>query len=150
MTMDQQAATKADVLLVEDLEADATLAKRALKKSGYVHSLHWVEDGEAALDYLFARGAYQSRDAKATPKLVLLDLKLPKVNGLEVLEALRKEELCHLLPVVVMTSSREPSDIRQAYEKGANSYLVKPMDYKQYTDLLREMASYWLERNEMI
>jgi len=119
-------STVVDVLLVEDNPRDAELISRAIRKQNIVNPLHLVEDGAAALDFIFGRGSYAGRDVLRPPRVVLLDLKLPKVSGLEVLKAIKADERTRSIPVVVVTSSQEDPDIKTAYELGANSYVVKP------------------------
>ncbi len=135
------------LLLVEDNPKDEALTLRALKK----HSIEAVvvaRDGAEALDYLFARGAHADRDPAAMPKLVLLDLKLPKLDGLEVLKQLRAEASTKLVPVVILTSSMEESDLVDSYSLGTNSYLRKPVDFTEFSDAVRQIADYWLNLNE--
>lgn len=137
-----------DVLLVEDNPQDAELTVRALKKQNLANQIHTVEDGEQALDFLFCRGKYDARDSAAVPRVVLLDLKLPKLNGLEVLEALKQDERTRIIPVVVVTSSREDPDIKKAYSLGANSYVVKPVDFKGFSEAMSRIGLYWLLVNQ--
>ena len=133
------------VLLVEDTVEDAELMLRTLRKSGLANDLHHVQDGAEALQFLLGAG----RPKTAMPRLVLLDLKLPKVNGLEVLRRLRAEETTRSVPVVMITSSREDRDIEQAYRLGANGYVVKPLDFVQFAETMREVGMYWLLINEV-
>ena len=135
------------LLLVEDNADDEFLTLRALQKSKVVNEVVVARDGEEALDYLFARGQYQDRPAEAMPALVLLDLRLPKITGLEVLRALRENERTSLLPVVILTSSDEERDIVESYNLGANSYIRKPVDFEQFTDAVRQLGFYWLLLN---
>ena len=139
-----------EVLLVEDNPQDADLATRALKKRNLANNILWVEDGEAALDFLFARGSFESRADRRQPKVVLLDLKLPKVNGLEVLAAIKADESTRTIPVVVVTSSRQDPDIEKAYALGANSYVVKPIDFEQFSDSMASVGYYWLLVNQPV
>lgn len=136
------------VLLVEDTIEDAELMMRALRKAGFANDLRHLEDGPEALDYLLARGRYTDRDNLSPPRLVILDLKLPRMSGLEVLRQMREEELTRTVPVVVMTSSREDSDLQEAYDLGANSYVVKPVDFGQFVDAMDRLGYYWLLINE--
>lgn len=136
------------VLLVEDTIEDAELMMRALRKAGFANDLRHLEDGPEALDYLLARGSYADRDNLCPPRLVILDLKLPRMSGLEVLRQMREEELTRTVPVVVMTSSREDSDLQEAYDLGANSYVVKPVDFGQFVDAMDRLGYYWLLINE--
>jgi CheY-like chemotaxis protein len=136
------------ILLVEDNPKDEALTLRALKKSNVVNPVVVARDGVEALDYLFARGAHVNRDRTAMPQLILLDLKLPKVDGLEVLKALRANEFTKLLPVVVLTSSVEEQDLIRSYSLGANSYVRKPVDFAQFLEAVRQLGLYWLIMNE--
>jgi CheY-like chemotaxis protein len=131
---------------VEDSDRDAELTMRALRKSGIANKLLWVKDGEQALDYLFRRGSYADREEIA-PRMVLLDLKMPRVNGIEVLKAVKADERTRRIPVVVMTSSREERDVAQSYDLGANSYVVKPVDFAAVADTVRQAGYYWLAIN---
>ena len=141
-------STPLEILLVEDNPNDAELAIRALKKRNLANNLIHVEDGQAALDFLFCTGAYEGREAHHLPKVVLLDLKLPKVNGIEVLRQLRAEPRTKLLPVVVLTSSREERDVIETYELGANSFIVKPVDFENFSEAVSNLGMYWLLLNE--
>lgn len=136
------------ILLVEDNSSDEELTLRALKKSNIANRVVVARDGAAALDYLFARGAYADRDMKEVPQVVLLDLNLPKLGGLEVLRAIRADERTKLLPVVILTSSSEDKDLAGGYASGANSYIVKPVDFTQFADAVRQLGIYWLVLNE--
>ena len=136
------------ILLVEDNPKDEELTLRALKKSNVLNPVVVARDGVEALDYLFARGAHANRDPAAMPQVVLLDLKLPKVDGLEVLKALRANERTKLLPVVVLTSSVEEQDLIRSYSLGANSYVRKPVDFVQFIEAVRQLGLYWLILNE--
>jgi two-component system response regulator len=135
------------ILLVEDNPKDEELTLRALKKSNVMNPVVVARDGVEALDYLFARGAHANRDRAAMPQVVLLDLKLPKVDGLEVLKALRADELTRRLPVVVLTSSLEEQDLIRSYNLGANSYVRKPVDFVQFIEAVRQLSLYWLILN---
>ena len=139
-----------EILLVEDNPNDAELAIRALNKHRLANNLVHVSDGAEALDYLFARGEYAGRDIENRPKLILLDLKLPKVNGLEVLAAIKADESTRTIPVVVVTSSRQDPDIEKAYALGANSYVVKPIDFEQFSDSMASVGYYWLLVNQPV
>jgi len=136
------------ILLVEDNPRDEELTLRALKKSNVLNPVVVARDGVAALDYLFARGEHADRDPAAMPQVVLLDLKLPKVDGLEVLQALRANEATKLLPVVVLTSSVEEQDLIRSYRLGASSYVRKPVDFVQFIEAVRQLGLYWLVLNE--
>jgi len=137
-----------DILLVEDNPQDIELTIRALKKRNLANSVYVVEDGAEALDFLFGRGKYDRRDVQKTPRLVLLDLKLPKLNGLEVLRTLKQDPRTHSIPVVMVTSSREDPDITAAYELGANSYVVKPVDFDAFVEAMSSLGFYWLLVNQ--
>lgn len=136
------------ILLVEDNPKDEELTLRALKKSNVVNPVVVARDGVEALDFLFARGPHANRDRAAMPQVVLLDLKLPKVDGLEVLKALRANEFTKLLPVVVLTSSVEEQDLIRSYSLGANSYVRKPVDFVQFIEAVRQLGLYWLVVNQ--
>lgn len=136
------------ILLVEDNAGDAELAIRALKNRNLANQLIHVEDGQAALDFLFGTGAYEGRDVTQQPKVVLLDLKLPKLDGIEVLRALRADTRTKLTPVVVLTSSREDRDVFEAYKLGANSYIVKPVGFENFSEAVCNLGLYWLLLNE--
>jgi two-component system, response regulator len=142
---------KKTILLVEDDEDQVVLAMRALRKHGIVEEVDEVVvagDGEEALDYLFARGSHAERDPALVPEFVLLDLKLPKVNGLEVLERMRENERTKLVPVIVVSSSREHADVVAGYELGANSYVAKPANFERFSEAMRYLGWYWLNYNE--
>jgi len=136
------------ILLVEDNPDDEALTLRAFRKSNLGNEVVVVRDGSEALDYLFATGSYAGRDANDTPHLILLDLKLPKIDGLEVLERLRADERTSLLPVVVLTSSKEQEDLVRSYALGANSYIRKPVDFNQFVQAVQQLGLYWLVLNE--
>jgi len=137
-----------DILLVEDNPQDAELTIRALKKHNLANRLTTVEDGAEALDFIFCRGRYATREFMHPPKVVLLDLKLPKVSGLEVLRVLKQDEKTRAIPVVVVTSSREDPDIKTAYALGANSYVVKPVDFDGFAEAVSCLGLYWLLVNQ--
>jgi two-component system, response regulator len=137
-----------EILLVEDDPADAELTLRALKENNLANEVLHVTDGAEALDYLFGTGRFHGRDALNTPKVVFLDLKLPKVSGIDVLKRLRTDERTKTVPVVVLTSSREERDLIDTYELGVNSYIVKPVDFDQFTTAVREIGLYWLLLNK--
>ncbi|HEX9800495.1 MAG TPA: response regulator [Thermoanaerobaculia bacterium] len=136
------------ILLVEDNPDDEALTLRALRKHNLGNEVVVARDGAEALDYLFATGPHAGRDASATPQLVLLDLKLPKLDGLEVLRRVRSDERTRLLPVVVLTSSREERDLIDSYRLGANSYVRKPVDFNEFVEAARQLGLYWLLLNE--
>ncbi len=135
------------ILLVEDNPDDLELATRALKKIGFGDSVIVARDGVEALDYLLGTGAFAGRDISAQPTLVLLDLKLPRLGGHEVLERLRKNKHTQLIPVVVLTSSDEREDVRGAYARGANSYVRKPVEFSRFATALSEIGRYWIDLN---
>lgn len=136
------------ILLVEDNPDDAELTMLALEQNHVGNTVEWVKDGAEALDYLFCRGAYAGRADARPPVLVLLDLKLPKVDGLEVLRQMRADPRVRLTPVVILTSSSEEKDIVQGYGLGANSYVRKPVDFAQFHEATRQLALYWLVLNQ--
>ncbi len=137
-----------DILLVEDNPQDAELAIHALKKCNLANDIVHVRDGQAALDFLFGADAYAGRDLGCQPKVVMLDLKLPKVDGLEVLRQIRAYERTRMLPVAVFTSSREESDVREAWRLGVNSYIVKPVEFESFSEAVSSLGHYWLHLNE--
>jgi CheY-like chemotaxis protein len=137
-----------DILLVEDNPIDAELTMRGLKNDKLANKITWVKDGEVALDYVFRRGAYAERDDFG-PRLILLDLKMPRVDGMDVLKAIRADERTRRIPIVVMTSSREESDVVKSYDLGANSYIVKPLDFNSLADIARQAGFYWLAVNQV-
>jgi two-component system, response regulator len=137
-----------DVLLVEDNACDAELTMRALSKRRFGKRVFAVEDGVAALDFIFGRGKYVGREAAHPPMVVLLDLKLPRVDGLEVLKALKADKRSRCIPVVILTSSREAQDVDRAYAIGANSYVVKPVAFDAFVEALGCVAYYWLAVNQ--
>jgi two-component system response regulator len=137
------------ILLVEDNPDDEALALRALKKNHILNEVVVARDGAQALDYLFGTGAYDGRDARTLPQVVLLDLKLPKIDGLEVLRRIRADERTHFVPVVILTSSKEEQDLIAGYTSHANSYIRKPVDFAQFTEAVRQIGMYWLVLNEL-
>jgi two-component system response regulator len=136
------------ILLVEDNPRDEALTLRALKKSNIVNEVVVARDGVEALDYLFGTGGHAGRDLSAMPQLVLLDLKLPKIDGLQVLQKIRSDERTRRLPVVIFTSSNEEEDLIKSYNLGANSYVRKPVDFEQFLEATRQLGMYWLVLNE--
>ena len=137
------------LLLVEDNPDDEALTVRALKKHNLANEIVVARDGQEALDYLFGEGSHSGRDTSALPQVILLDLKLPKVDGLEVLERLSAEPATRHVPVVVLTSSNEEQDMIRSYDLGANSYVRKPVDFEQFLEAARQLGLYWLVLNEV-
>jgi CheY-like chemotaxis protein len=137
-----------EILLVEDNPDDVELTRRAFRKSNVTSEIVVAHDGIEALDYLFATGVHDAREAAPLPQLVLLDLKLPRLDGLQVLERLRAHPKTRLLPVVILTSSTEPRDLVGGYSLGANSYIRKPVDFQEFVETVRQLALYWLLLNE--
>jgi two-component system response regulator len=138
----------ATILLVEDNPDDEALTLRALKKNNIGNKVYVVRDGVEALDFLFCTGPYADRNPYDMPKLILLDIKLPKLDGLEVLRHIRADKRTHLLPVVFLTSSKEEQDLIEGYKRGANSYIRKPVDYAQFEAYVGQLGLYWLGLNE--
>jgi len=136
------------ILLVEDNPDHQVLTQRALKKADVLHAVITVADGDEALDYLFGQGGWSERDLSVQPALVLLDLKLIRMDGLEVLRRIRGDARTKLIPVAILTSSREESDVRRSYETGANSYVRKSVNFDEFAETLKTVAAYWLEVNE--
>jgi len=136
-----------NILLVEDNEDHAELVLRSFEENRVANRIYWVKDGEEALEYLFQRGAYADRAKSPRPNLILLDLRLPKVDGVEVLKTIKVDETLKLIPVVVLTSSESEKDVCKVYESHANSYLVKPIDFEKFTQLMRDLGFYWLGWN---
>ncbi len=143
--MDENAV---EILLVEDNPADVELTLRALKRHNLANKVHTVTDGVEALDYIFAIGAYAHRKIENAPKMVLLDLKLPKINGLEVLRKIKEDKRAKVIPVVVLTSSAEERDIVESYKLGVNSYIVKPVDFDKFLNTVQELGFYWVLLNK--
>ena len=137
-----------EVLLVEDNPADAELTIRALRRENVANRIVHVSDGEQALDFLFCRGAYGGRSFAAPPRVVLLDLKMPRVDGLDVLRAIKADARTRSIPVVVMTASREEQDLVNSYQLGVNSYIQKPVDFDRFREVVRQLGLYWLIVNE--
>jgi len=138
-----------EIILIEDNPHDAELVLRALKKHGLTNRLQLLQDGAEALDFIFATGAYADRDLNHRPKLILLDLKLPKVDGLEILRRLKGDARTRSVPVVVMTSSQEEKDIVESYSLGVNSYIVKPVDFDKFVQSVSDLGLYWLLLNKV-
>ena len=140
--------TSKAILLVEDNANDEELTIRALRKSNIMNKVVVARDGEEALDYLFGRGQHAGRNLEVMPALVLLDLKLPKINGMQVLRALRADPLTDNVPVVILTSSKEDRDVVEGYHEGANSYICKPVDFEKFTEAIGRLGMYWIVLNE--
>ncbi len=137
-----------DILLVENDSSDAELTIHTLRKNNLANSVHVVEDGEEALDFLFCRRRYEDRSILDRPRVILLDLKLPKVEGLDVLRALKNERATRAIPVVILTSSREPKDLIEGYRLGASAYVQKPVDFDQFRQTIREIGLFWIILNQ--
>ena len=137
-----------EILLAEDNPEDAEMTMRALRKHNLANHVHWVKDGEEALDYLFCTGQYAGRDPARPPKLVLLDIKMPKIDGIEVLRRIKASHL-KTVPVVVMTSSNEERDVVESYRLGVNSYIVKPVSFEAFTDIVSKIGLYWVLTNRV-
>jgi two-component system, response regulator len=137
-----------EILLVEDNSGDSEMTIDALKSNNLANKLLHVRDGAAALDFLFAQGEYEGRDSTAKPRLILLDLKMPKVNGIEVLEKIRSDERTKDIPVVVLTSSKEDPDIKKCYALGVNSYVVKPVEFDDFQKAISDLGLYWMIVNQ--
>ena len=133
-----------EILFVEDSMDDATLTIRALTKSGFTNKLHHVKDGAEALEFIYCKGIYASRNIKRNPKLILLDLKMPKISGMQVLEKVKSDPDLKSIPVVILTSSQEDPDISRCYALGANSYIVKPVDSDNFFHAIKEIGLYWM------
>jgi len=133
-----------EILFAEDSPDDAVLTIRALTKSGFTNKLQHVKDGAEALDFLYCRGTYADRNPKCLPKLLLLDLKMPKVSGMQVLEKIKSDPELRSIPAVILTSSQEDPDIAKCYALGANSYIVKPVDSTNFFNAIRDMGMYWM------
>ncbi|MBE9469177.1 MAG: response regulator [Bacteroidetes bacterium] len=139
-----------EILYIEDNPSDIELTLRALKKHNVANSIQIIKDGEEALEYIFATGRYADRDIEENPKVILLDLKLPKVGGLEILKRLKAEEHTKTIPVVVLTSSREEKDMIESYNYGVNSYVVKPIKFENFSEAVSTLGLYWLLINESL
>jgi len=136
-----------EILLAEDNPEDAEMTMRALRGNNLANKLHWVKDGAEALDYLFSAGKYAGRDTRKPPKLVLLDIKMPKVDGIEVLRRLKADAATRTIPVVVMTSSNEERDVMESYRLGVNSYIVKPVQFEAFLETVAKIGLYWVLTN---
>ena len=137
-----------EILMAEDSMDDAALTIRALKKSGFTNKIQHVINGAEALDYMYCRGAFSDRENCKHPKMILLDLKMPKVDGLEVLEILKGDPDLKSIPMIILTSSKEDPDIKKCYELGANSYIVKPVESEDFFQTIKELGLYWMMRNQ--
>ncbi len=140
--------TTVEILLVEDNPNDAELTLRAMKKNNLANKVVHLKDGADALDYIFCTGAYAARDKNQKPKVILLDLKMPKVDGIEVLRAVKGDERTRSIPVVMLTSSNEDPDVKTCYDLGANSYIVKPVGFENFTKVVAELGMYWVLINQ--
>lgn len=140
--------SQVEVLLVEDNVHDAEMTIRALKKVNLANNLVHVKDGEEAIDFIFAQGKFADRDMVTAPKVILLDIKMPKVDGIEVLRRLKADEATRCIPIVIMTSSKEELDIVNSYELGVNSYVVKPVDFEGFAKAVSQLGMYWLLTNQ--
>ena len=142
------ALQQVEILLVEDNPHDAEMTMRALRRQNLVNKLHWVKDGAEALDYMFCAGSYAQRDPETTtPKLIMLDIKMPKVDGIEVLRRLKADAATRSVPVVVMTSSNEERDVMESYRLGVNSYIVKPVEFEAFLETVAKIGLYWMLTN---
>ncbi|HWJ30501.1 MAG TPA: response regulator [Flavisolibacter sp.] len=139
-----------DIILAEDNHNDAEMTMRALKKNNIVNNILHLEDGEEVLDYVFATGPYAGRNMENIPKVILLDLKMPKVDGLEVLRKIKSDERTKIIPVVLLTSSKEDKDIMEGYRLGVNSYIVKPVEFENFVKAVSEIGLYWLLINQTV
>jgi two-component system, response regulator len=140
--------TVVDILLIEDNATDAELCVRALKKHNLANNLIWLKDGEEALEFLFATGRYKAREIQNRPRVVLLDLRLPKVDGLEVLRKVKADERTRTIPIVVLTSSKEDRDVAESYKLGVNSFISKPVGFEEFADVVGRLGLYWLLVNQ--
>lgn len=137
-----------DIILAEDNTSDAEMAIRVLRKKGVTDRILHVEDGEELLHYVWGKGKYSERNTAEKPKLIILDLKMPKVNGLDVLKEIKSQDEWKIIPVVLLSSSKEQTDIQTCYRLGVNSYVVKPLDYEKYVLAVTDIAQYWLTTNQ--
>ncbi|MGH8749378.1 MAG: response regulator [Burkholderiales bacterium] len=138
-----------EILLVEDTPADAEMTLRALRRNNLANRVHWVKDGAVALDFMFRTGDYAGRNQNQTPKLIMLDIKMPKVDGIEVLRRLKVDEATRQVPVVVMTSSNEERDVLESYRLGVNSYIVKPVQFEAFLETVAKIGLYWVLTNRV-
>lgn len=137
-----------EILLVEDKDSDAEMTIRALKKNNLANKLHHVKDGAEAMDFIFAQGKYSDRKVENGPKVIILDLKMPKVNGIEVLRKIKGDERTKKIPVVVLTSSKEDPDMQSCYDLGVNSYVVKPVEFDEFHKVISDLGLYWMIVNQ--
>lgn len=144
----EEALMEVEILIVEDNPNDAEMAMRALKRNNLTNKVFVVTDGQEALDFLFSKGKYNMRKNCVRPRMVLLDLKLPKVDGLEVLKELKENPETRIIPVIILTSSKEEKDLIESYKSGVNSYIVKPVDFEKFVDAVNELGMYWLLLNQ--
>ena len=138
-----------EILLVEDNPTDAEMTLRALRRNNLANKVHWVKDGEQALEFMFRTGAYAGRDPATVPKLIMLDIKMPKVDGIEVLRRLKAHDETRTVPVVVMTSSNEERDVVESYRLGVNSYIVKPVQFESFLETVAKIGLYWVITNRV-
>ena len=139
-----------EILLVEDNAEDAELALRALKKHNISTQVLHLENGAEALDYLFAEGEYSHRDMRNLPRMILLDINMPKINGIDTLKRIKEDPRTKMVPVVMFTSSKEDIDLKQCYEMGSNSYIVKPVDFDDFDMTMKDLGSYWMHLNQAV
>ena len=147
MTENTDVNKPVEILLVEDNPKDRELTLYSLKQNNLANNIEVAEDGEEALNFIFCKGRYEGRSKTNLPRVILLDLKLPKVDGIEVLKKIKSDPIARLIPVVVLTSSREEKDLVESYRLGVNSYMVKPIDFGQFTDTVKELGLYWVLMN---
>jgi CheY-like chemotaxis protein len=140
---------KVDIILVEDNPDDAELSIRALSKNRIANGLVHLKDGQEALDYIFCKGIYENRNIKDIPKVILLDIKMPRVDGIEVLKRIKADPCTKMIPVVLLTSSKEEKDILESYQLGVNSYIVKPVNFDSFVKTVSDLGSYWLLLNQL-
>lgn len=144
----EEAIMEVEILIVEDNPNDAEMAMRALKRNNLTNKVFIVNDGEEALDFILSRGKYSIRKKCVRPRMVLLDLKLPKIDGLEVLKEIKGNPETRIIPVIVLTSSKEEKDLIESYKLGVNSYIVKPVEFEKFVDAVNELGMYWLLLNQ--
>jgi two-component system response regulator len=145
----QERFEQIEILLVEDNPADAEMTLRALRRNQLANKVHWVKDGAEALEFMFRTGAYAARAPASSPKLVMLDIKMPKIDGIEVLRRLKANAATCAVPVVVMTSSNEERDVMESYRLGVNSYIVKPVQFEAFHDIVSKIGLYWVLTNRV-